>query len=111
MYSDDRNLQFVASDAARLLQPLLEQHLQDTAEAANWPENIIKSLSVVFDGENLLVKYPDELSAEIDDLEYGKPFGLPNPVIRPFIYSSEDYIKEILVVRTLDLILDAEGVF
>jgi hypothetical protein len=110
MYSKERDLLFVVSDAARLLQPILEKNLQDAAAASDWPENIVKSLTVSFDGSNLLVNYPDELAAEIDDLEYGKPYGLPQPVIRPFIYDSESYVTEVLVGRALDLILDAEGV-
>ena len=110
MYSQDRNLQFAASDAAQILQPLLADKLQEDARAAAWPERIVSALTVTFDGNNLLVKYPDELASEIDDLEYGKPYGLPNPVLRPFAYSSESYIADVLVSRTLDLILDAEGV-
>lgn len=111
MYSKDRDLQFVASDAAQYLQPILQSNLRKRAEDSGWPENIISSLSVDFDGERLLVKYPSSLSNEIDDLEYGKPYGLPNPVIRPFKYRSEDVIQEVLLKRTLDLILDVEGMF
>jgi hypothetical protein len=111
MQSSARDLQFAATDAAHFLKPVLQDNLIDTATTAGWPANIIASLTVDFDGENLSVKYPEELSSEIDDLEYGKPFGLPNPVIRPFVYGSEPYIREVLVCRTLDLILDAEEVF
>lgn len=106
-----RDLQFAASDAAHFLQPILQDNLISAATAAGWPTNIVSSLTVDFNGESLLVKYPDELASDIDDLEYGKPFGLPNPVIRPFVYNSEPYIREVLVCRTLDLILDAEEVF
>jgi hypothetical protein len=110
MHSQDRSLQFAATDAAQILQPLLEENLQEAARTADWPENIVNSLTVDFDGDNLLIKYPDELAGEIDDLEYGKPYGLPKPALRSFIYSSEAYIKDVLALRTLDLILDAEGV-
>jgi hypothetical protein len=111
MASQRSDLQFAASDAAHILQPILEENLRDTAKTAGWPDRIINSLIVDFDGESLLVKYPDELASEIDDLEYGKPYDVPKPVIRSFVYGSESYIKEVLVCRTLDLILDAEEVF
>ena len=111
MYSRDRDLQFAATDAAYFLKPLLQDNLSEAATTAGWPESIVKSLTVDFNGETLLVKYPDELASEIDDLEYGKPYGVPNPVIRSFVYNSEPYIREVLVCRTLDLILDAEEVF
>jgi len=111
MQLNDRDLQFVVTDAAHFLKPMLQENLQELAETAGWPENVVKSLSIDFDGNSLSVKYPDEMSEEIDDLEYGKTFGLPNSVIRPFIYRSDSYIKEVLVSRTLDLILDASEVF
>ena len=111
MYSRDRDLQFAATDAAHFLKPILQDNLIEAATTAGWPEHIVRSLTVDFNGESLLVKYPEELVQEIDDLEYGKPFGLPNPVIRSFVYNSEPYIREVLVCRTLDLILDAEEVF
>lgn len=111
MPANSRDLQFAATDAAHFLQPILQKNLQEDAATAGWPANIVQSLTVDFDGSNLSVKYPDELADQIDDLEYGKPFGLPNAVIRPFVYSSEPYIRDVLVTRTLDLILDAEEVF
>lgn len=111
MSSKDRDLQFAASDAAHFLQPILQDNLTELATTAGWPANIVAALVVDFDGSSLSVKYPDELANEIDDLEYGKPFGVPNSVIRPFVYDSEPYIKEVLVCRTLDLILDTEEVF
>ena len=111
MYSKDRDLQFVASDAAQYLQPILQNNLRKMAEDSGWPVNIVSSLSVDFDGERLSVRYPDSMSNEVDDLEYGKPYGLPNPVIRPFKYRSEGVIQSALLERTLDLILDVEGMF
>jgi hypothetical protein len=111
MYSRNRDLQIAATDAAQFLKPVLQDKLNEDAKAAGWPENIVNSLTVDFNGDSLLVKYPDELASEIDDLEYGKPYGVPNPVIRSFIYGSEPYIREVLVCRTLDLILDASEVF
>jgi hypothetical protein len=111
MQSQNVNAQAAASDAALILQPLLQENLQKAAEAAAWPAKIVSALVVDFDGSDLLIKYPDELASEIEDLEYGKPFGVPNSVFRPFMYDSESYIADVLVGRTLDLILDGEGIF
>lgn len=111
MPTSSRELQFVATDAAHFLTPILQEKLRELAETSGWPTNVVNALVVDFDGNNLSIKYPDEMSDEIDDLEYGKPFGLPNSVIRSFVYNSEPYIKEVLVSRTLDLILDASEVF
>jgi hypothetical protein len=89
---------------------MLEENLKEFAETAGWPPNIVNSLSIDFNGDDLLVKYPDEMSNEIDDLEYGKPYSVPKAAIRPFIYSSESYIKDVLAVHALGMILDAEDV-
>lgn len=107
----DRDMQFAVSDAAHFLKPILQSNLTSDATTAGWPANIVSALVVDFDGSNLSVKYPDELANQIDDLEYGKPFGLPNPVLRPFVYRSETYIEDVIVSRTLDLVLDMKEVF
>ena len=89
-----------------MLRPVLEENLKKFAQTAGWPPNIVNSLSIDFNGDDLLVKYPDEMSDEIDDLEYGKPYSVPKAAIRPFIYDSEAYIKDVLATHALGLILD-----
>lgn len=104
------SLQLIATDTARRLQASLTENLKEYAEEAGWPPHVIGALTVDFDGSDLSVKYPDTMSDEIDDLEYGKPFGLPTPAIRPFIYNSENYIKDILAENVIALLLDAKEV-
>jgi hypothetical protein len=111
MLPKENELQFAVSDAARTLRPQLEENLQEAAEAAGWPEKVIAALTVDFDGTSLVVNYPDELSAEIDDLEYGAPYKLPKSAIRPFIARSGPYIKDVLASVTLDDLLEMEEVF
>lgn len=111
MYSRDRNLQAATSEAANTLQPMLEDRLKGLAKAASWPEKVISALTVDFDGSNLIIKYPDNMAEEIDDLEYGKPYGLPNPVFYPFITRNQDLIQDVLALNTLDFIMETEEVF
>jgi hypothetical protein len=110
MSSQNSSSQSIATGTARILKPMLEEKLKETAQTAGWPPNIVNAISIDFNGDDLLVKYPEELSDEIDDLEYGKPYSVPKAAIRPFIYSSEAYIKDVLAVHALGMILDAEEV-
>lgn len=89
----------------------LTDSLRITAQTAGWPEDIVDALSVEFDGNAIYIDYPDKLSEVIDDLEYGKPYGLPNPVIYPFIMRAAPYISETLANTAFDEIFDMEEVF
>jgi hypothetical protein len=111
MLPKENELQFAATEAARILRPQLEESLQDAAEASGWPAEVVSALTIDFDGTSLAVNYPDELSETIDNLEYGAPYKLPKSVIRPFISRSEPYIKDVLTSVTLDALLEMEEVF
>lgn len=110
MSLSDKTIQAIATDTAHRLQPILQSNLQDYVQEAGWPPHLISAVTVDFDGSNLSVKYPDELANEVDDLEYGKPYSVPKPAIRPFIYNSEAYIKDMLAENVIALLLDAEEV-
>lgn len=107
---ENNAVQNITTFSATLLKPSLEANLKNFAKEANWPDDVIAALSVDFDGSSLTVKYPDSLSDVIDDLEYGKPYDLPKPAIRPFIYNSDGYIEDVIAEYVLGLILDAEEV-
>ena len=110
MSSQNSSSQSIATGTARILQPILEENLKEFAQTAGWPPKVVNALSIDFNGDDLLVKYPEEMSDEIDDLEYGKPYSVPKAAIRPFIYNSESYIKDVLAIHALGMILDAEDV-
>lgn len=110
MSSKESSLSKIAAEVAYSVIPSLKEQLEEAAKTAGWPDKLIKSMFIDFDGTSISVKYPDQLASEIDDLEYGKPFGLPNPVIRPFIYRSETIIKEAVATVALDKIFELEGI-
>lgn len=93
-----------------LLDPLTLQ-LRSLAESSGWPANIINSISVVADDNyNLHVDKPDELKAEIDDLEYGAEFGLPNAVIRPFLLRASASVEAALEDIVLGDLFEEVGI-
>lgn len=82
--------------AADKLIPPLTNLLHSLAQASGWPEDLANSLSLsLSNGYELSVEYPDELVHQIENLEYGSFQGLPNAVIRPFIFRAPAYIKQI----------------
>ena len=103
----DRASKKVAKD---LITPLTEQ-LHSIASASGWPEYIISSLNVDLDEHfNLHINYPESLKNEIDNLEYGAEFGLPNAVIRPFISRAPDLIEKALEKLTVSDLFPELGV-
>lgn len=104
-------LDAVVSDAAFYLIPQLTAELKDMAKASGWPKSVIDSLSVSFDGSNMVVDYPAKLSKVVDDLEYGNGSDLPNSVIRSFIYRSGETVKSVLANRSVTNLFELEGVF
>lgn len=105
------NLDAVVSDAAFYLIPELTSDLKAAAKASGWPDNVVNALSVSFDGENLAVDYPKEISTAVDDLEYGTGQNAPNSVIRSFIYRSGDTLKSVLANRSVSNLMELEGIF
>jgi hypothetical protein len=104
-------LNYAANDAAHIVTPALEQALYELAASSNWPEYVIKALSVQYDGENLILTYPPELTEEIDNLEYGTLNKMPNAVIRPFLSRSDAIIEHTLSSKILDDLMEMEEVF
>lgn len=105
------DLDAVVSDAAYYLVPQLTEELRAAAKNSGWPTSVIESLTVTFDGSNIIVDYPKQFSQLVDNLEYGNESNLPNSVIRSFIYRSGDTVKSVLADRTVSNLFDLEGVF
>mgnify|MGYP006272954109 CR=1 FL=1 len=104
-------LNSLALDVAKRVIPSLNANLKAYAKSAGWPDNVIAAMSVSYDSGDIFVDYPENLAAEIDDLEYGKPFGLPNPVIRPFMERNKAAVVDAIAGTTIDRILQMEEVF
>jgi hypothetical protein len=104
-------LDAVVADAAFYLIPELTSDLKAAAKSSGWPSDVVNALSVSFDGENLAVDYPKEMSVAVDNLEYGTGKDAPNSVIRSFIYRSGDTLKSVLANRSVSNLMELEGVF
>lgn len=91
--------------SASLLGPLTED-LRQIATDSGWPESLISVLNVEVDlSYNLKVVYPESFKNDIEDLEYGVEFGVPNAVIRPFILRVGSTIQESIKSSVLEQML------
>lgn len=104
-------LSYAVADAVNQIIPELEKSLYALASASGWPENVIRSLSIQFDGEDIIVTFPPEMEEEVNDLEYGTLNNLPNAVIRPFILRSDAIVESVLSSTTIDDLIEMEEVF
>jgi hypothetical protein len=93
-----------------LLPPLTDQ-LRLLASTSQWPKHIVDSISVECDRDfNLFVNYPEELTTEVEDLEYGGPGQMPNAAIRPFISRSEGIVASVLADKTINDLFPEMGI-
>jgi len=105
------NLEHLSDSAAKELIEPLTKLLHSLAEKSGWPEEIIVNLSVeINENFELFVNYPDSMRQEIEDLEYGAFQGLPNAVIRPFIYRAPSIIKQTLESQIIPELFYSLGV-
>lgn len=105
------DLDAVVLDTAYYLIPQLTEELRATAKNSGWPKDVIDALTVTFDGSNIIVDYPKQISQLVDNLEYGNGSNLPNSVIRSFIYRSGDTVKSVISDRSVSNLFELEGVF
>jgi hypothetical protein len=90
------------NDAAYRILPILNSQFKEAATTAGWPSHIVDAISINYDGTAIYVDVPPTYQDEVDDLEYGTPYGLPTSVIGPFISRSEDLIKNVLLDKAVD---------
>lgn len=62
----------------------LSKNLRRHAASSGWPTHVAASLSVQHKGGQYTTTYPEHLSEEVLDLEYGTPSTTPSPAIRQF---------------------------
>ena len=105
------DLDAVVADAAYYLIPELTSEVKEIAKSFGWPEPVINAMSVSFDGENLLVDYPKEMSTLVDNLMYGDGKNPAKPAIQAFIYRSGETLKSVLANRSVSNLMELEGVF
>ena len=97
--------------ADSLVGPLTEQ-LRMMAFYSGWPANFIQSLSVkVAEDYTLYVDYPEDMSDDIGDLEYGGLNSLPNAAIRPFMMRAHFTINKALEDELVPKLLEQLGMF
>ena len=73
----------------------LTPELKNTALMSGWPPYIVEQLTVKESDGELYVDYPQELSSQIEDLEYGTQTATPNAVLRPFMYLHNSNTQDI----------------
>ena len=112
MQEDVKNIEVAASDAAYNLIPQLDYMLAVLADSSGWPDDVIAQLTISYDDGKLNLTYPDSISKQIDDLQYGDGKGSsPRPLINNFMRRADLAIQRALANNTLDLLLEMEEVF
>lgn len=76
--------------------------IKQDALRAGWPEDVVKSLKVIVDGDTIKVSYPDKYAKIIEDLEYGTENSSPQPILRSFLDKNAQQISNHLLESSID---------
>lgn len=71
-------------ELATQLKPVLQSSLRGYASDAGWPSEAISALSIEMVNEDLEVHIADNMSDQVNALEYGTADTPPAPAIRKF---------------------------
>lgn len=71
---------------------------------AGWPDEVVSSLSLTYENGAVQISYPERLTLEVNDLEFGTESRPPNSVIRTFMLRHQnDASKEISYLVAQDI--------
>ena len=96
---------FTQNATAGLSEPLTKA-LRQAALAAGWNSMIVDQLTVVAADSGISIEYPEGISDEVEDLEYGTLGVPPLPVFRTFLTKNsavfENSVSESVVNNLFD---------
>lgn len=67
---------------------------QEKALEAGWPPYLVNQMSIQEKDGELYVDYPEAISLQVDNLEYGTQTSAPNSVIRTFLNHNQSETTE-----------------
>lgn len=97
MAASKPDLNSISAEVTAELLEDLNNDLQGGASSAGWPSHIVSSLSVKNLNGSIFIDYPNTLSNEILDLEYGTDSTQPSAVMRKFKSRNADKIAKLTV--------------
>lgn len=88
------------------IEPQLSTAIRSQATTAGWPAALAAALNVKVTDKAITVQYPEALTQQIEDLEYGTFTDTPKPVIRKFIEANSDMLSETLANWTVSYLIN-----
>ncbi|CAB4128244.1 hypothetical protein UFOVP225_16 [uncultured Caudovirales phage] len=104
-----QNFKNTAIQKLKSAQAPLTKELRAAAASAGWPGKLANSLTVRIDKSSIYADYPEKLSAEIEDLEYGNGTEPPKPVIRLFLDRQSQKLQDLFAEAALDHLISSEA--
>jgi len=89
------NTEKIAAQALKQAAERLTPDFRQEALNAGWPADVVFQMTVEEQNGDLYLAYPDNISEQVENLEYGNNEEAPNPVIRRFIRNHTDGLDDI----------------
>ena len=103
-------IQNAAIDVAKKAAEYLTPKLRDAATAANWPSDVVISLTVKSDKGALYIDYPETFEERINNLEYGEVGQSPNAVFRPFFARYSEHLEELMSDAVVNILAEVGAI-
>jgi hypothetical protein len=87
----------------------LTDALRAAALAADWPANIVLQLSVVVTESAISISYPESITKEVEDLEYGTISTPAASVFRKFFNNNSGAVEDSLAQMAVSYLDDNGG--
>jgi hypothetical protein len=100
------NTEKIAAQALKQAAERLTPDFRQEALNAGWPADIVFQMTVEEQDGDLYLSYPDSISEQVENLEYGNNEEAPNPVIRRFIRNHTDGLDDIFESAFEDVALE-----
>lgn len=103
------NVEVLAEFVGNILSDEFTPKINSMARESEWPIEAAYDMQFNYNEGNLDLQYSEEMSQNIDDLEYGDINSLPKPVIRPFTYRAQPRIEQVYRDHALDVLFTEGG--
>lgn len=109
MAADNAQLNLIADKVTSTVAGSLTDDLQSYASDAGWPVHLVSSLSVKNEDGVISIEYPDTMSKDILDLEFGTTKSSPTAVLRKFVTRNQKGIVDLTVDEYASWFLNTGG--
>jgi hypothetical protein len=100
----------IKDNASRVVEDMTYD-LRSRAKKSGWSKELVSSMQVAHQNDDINVVYPEKKEEELYDSEYGSMSEPHKAAIRPFSYNLDKYLTQIIDDTVIDAIITETRAF